>query len=207
MVEVMLAVPIKAVVGVKADWLVVELLRVDNTDDATDWPFTFQANVIESASVSVAIAVKFIEAGMATTAPVAAGVWVAHTGGVFLVTVQVRVEVLVPLSSLASTELAPALNCDESRLTMAFDSVKALPLIFHETAQDESLGVTANAFEVAPAAAILVVAVDGEVEVKEQSFCTLRFHEQVDESRPSEILAVTVFEPTRATVGAKSAIL
>jgi hypothetical protein len=35
-VEVMLAVPINAEVGVKEDWLVLELLSVDNTEVATD---------------------------------------------------------------------------------------------------------------------------------------------------------------------------
>lgn len=156
--------------GVKLDWLVDALLSVDKTELATAWPLTFHANVIESLSASVAFALRVIEAGMATTAPVALGVWLEHTGGVFFVTVQLRVAVLVPLSNFASNVLAPELNCEDRTLIRAEVLARAEPFNFHETAQVALLGVTANGVDVAAAAATRAVAVEGEVEVKAQSF-------------------------------------
>lgn len=82
-----------------------------------------------------------------------------------------------------------------------------LPLRVHETAQDASLGVTAKAFVVPAAAAMRAVAVEGDADTKLQSFCTFKFQEQTAESRPSEIVAATVFVPTIEALGEKVAIL
>ena len=125
------------------------------------------------------VAFRVIEDGIATTAPVAAGDCAAHTGGVFFDTVQVRLTVLVPLLSVATTVFEPELNCDERIFTTAVVSGKALPFTCHETAQAAALGTTANALAVLVAAGTRVVLVDGDVDVKLQSFCTVKAHEQV----------------------------
>lgn len=152
---------------------------VAKTEFATVWPFTCHAKVNASLSASLPVAVKVIDDGIATTAPVAAGDCVAQTGGVFLFTVQVRVAVLVPLLRVAMSVFAPALNCDERILTKADVADKATPFTCQETAQPESLGTTAKEFDVLEAAAIRVVDVDGVEDVKLQSFCTFNDHEQV----------------------------
>ena len=106
--------PTKETSGLKVVWLVLPLLVVVNTPAEGTVPFTVQLKVTGSDSASLAFAVKPYEFGKATVLPVALGVCEAHVGGVFLLIVQVRVAVLVPLDNVATNVFAPEVRDDES---------------------------------------------------------------------------------------------
>ena len=128
--------------------------------DAT--PFNDHANVKLSLLASVPLAVRLMLPLTPTIAPVAAGTIEAHTGGVFLFTVQVCVAELEPLLAVATRVFVPVLKSEEANvLLLAAAPEIGLPFKLHVTAQLASLGVTVNTLAVASAAAIRVVADDG----------------------------------------------
>lgn len=110
-----LLLPTKETSGTNEVWLLAPLLNVVKTPAEGARPLTVHANVKLSVSASAPLAVKFEDPPTATVFPVAFGVCEEHCGGVFLVTVQLLVVVLVPLDSVAVSVFAPVLKADEVR--------------------------------------------------------------------------------------------
>ena len=85
----------------------------------------------------------------------------------------------MPLLNVATTVFAPEFNCEERIFTSVAAVFNELPFTVHETVQVGSLATTAKAFEALAAAATRAVDVEGELEVKLQLFCTVKFQAHV----------------------------
>jgi hypothetical protein len=113
-------------------------------------PLSVQANVNGKLAAELAFAVRVRLPLIPTTLPVAAGDCEAHVGGVFFTTVHVCVAELDPLLTVATSVLLPEFNCDDKRVCVFTEPVRALPLRAQVVTQLESLGVTLNAVLVEP---------------------------------------------------------
>lgn len=162
--------------------LVVAPLTTLNTLPVGTWPLIVQAKVNGNPCVVAPVALRFIEPGIATTPPVAAGVCEAHVGATFLTTVQDLVAVLVPFEIDATSVLFPEFNCDESTFWKLAPEPSAEPFNDQETAQAASDGTTPKEVEVVSTDETLTLEVEGEPEVIEQLLWTFTVHEQTAES-------------------------
>lgn len=145
--------PIYAPAGENVVVLCEEVLVVTKLVGVAGMPFRFQSKVNASELVSVPTTVRLIPPLTPTTAPVAAGVNEAQTGGVFLLTTHVLVAELEPLLAVATKVLSPVLNTDEFKdLVVAAAPLNWLPFKVQVTAQPASLGVTEKTLAVSAAA-------------------------------------------------------
>lgn len=166
-------------VGAKVFTLLLAVLVTLYILPAGTAPPKVQAKVIGLPPASVAFAVKASVEPTATLEPLAAGFCEEQTGGVFFVTVQVRLTVLVPFVEEATSVLAPTLRSDERTPTEVLVPPTVLPLSVQVVRQFEALGTTLKLVSVEATEDTVMVAVLGVLELTVQSFCTVKFHEQL----------------------------
>jgi hypothetical protein len=98
---VIVLLPVKVASGVNTLWLLVELLVVAKKLELTALPLFFQIKVSASEFESDPVAVKVVLAPTPTMVPEAFGVCAEHTGGMFLLMVQVFESELLPFVTVA----------------------------------------------------------------------------------------------------------